>query len=109
MLLQYKYLGLPFCMPHTKTTTFTEIIEWVEHKLVGWKSKVLSYVGMSTLIKAVIQILSSYSMQTYSILVGIYKITSRIFCEALIVMATCILPKILAIYVCSKVSRRTWF
>lgn len=45
-----KYLGMPFCRYKLKSTAFKDIIENVETKLSGWKTRVLSYAGRSTLI-----------------------------------------------------------
>lgn len=49
-----KYLGLPFYRYSSKFQAFRDIIDKVDSKLAGWKSKVMSFASRSTLIKSTI-------------------------------------------------------
>ncbi|KAG8390409.1 hypothetical protein BUALT_Bualt01G0080300 [Buddleja alternifolia] len=40
-----KHLGLPFCKPATRVADFLKLIDRVDRKLQGWKSKSLAQVG----------------------------------------------------------------
>lgn len=60
-----KHLGLPMLFRKSKTSTFREIKEKVFKKRSGWKAKILSQAGRTTLIKAVASSLPAYSMSTF--------------------------------------------
>lgn len=49
-----KYLGLPVFMCKDKVRNFAVIKERLNSKMVGWKSKILSQAGRTTLIKSVV-------------------------------------------------------
>lgn len=60
-----KYLDSPFCNFHHKASTFNYIAEKLANKLIGWKSRHLSMVGQTTLIKSVGLAIPAYVMQTF--------------------------------------------
>lgn len=62
-----KYLGLPFCNFKSKTTAFGAVVEKLENKLSGWKSKALSMAGRMILIKSITLEILMYLMQTFQL------------------------------------------
>ena len=60
-----KYLGLPSIIGKSKKDVFTEVIERVAKKLMGWKEKLLSIGGREVLIKAVAQAIPTYTMSCF--------------------------------------------
>lgn len=60
-----KYLGLPTLIGKSKRQVFTRIIDRVVKKLKDWKEKSLFQAGKKILIKAIIQEISSYSMNCF--------------------------------------------
>lgn len=56
------YLGLPLVVGRSKKMTFGPFLDRMSNKVLGWKSKVLSYAGRATLIKAVISAIPSHAM-----------------------------------------------
>lgn len=63
-----KYLGLPSTIGRSKKVVFAEIKEKVCKKLAGWKSKLLSMGGKEILIKAVAQVIPTYTMSCFQFL-----------------------------------------
>jgi hypothetical protein len=61
----FKYLGMPTQIGHSKQTSFNYIMDKVRNKLKGWKERNLSYAGKSILISAVIQALPTYVMSCF--------------------------------------------
>ena len=61
------YLGAPLFLTKAPTKDFKFLQERLEAKLNGWRSKTLSWVGRSTLIKMVAQALPTYTMSTFDI------------------------------------------
>ena len=59
---QGKYLGLPSVIGKSKNHVFAEIKEKVGKKLSGWKEKMFSMGGMEILIKALSQVIPTYTM-----------------------------------------------
>ncbi|KAJ7972899.1 reverse transcriptase [Quillaja saponaria] len=59
-----KYLGIPLSIQRSKKATFSEAINRVQTKVVGWKAHYLSKAGRTTLIKAVGQVVPHYTSQT---------------------------------------------
>ncbi|XP_028070767.1 uncharacterized protein LOC114273190 [Camellia sinensis] len=60
-----KYLGLPYCVGHSKRSVLGFVKERVWHRLNGWKEKLLSVVGREVLIKSVAQALPTYIMSCF--------------------------------------------
>ena len=60
-----KYLGLPSLIGKSKSQVFFEIKERVGKKLAGWKGKLLSIGGREILIKAVAQVVPTYTMSCF--------------------------------------------
>ena len=66
-----KYLGLPSVIRKSKNQVFAEIKEKVHKKLSGWKEKMLSMGGKEILIKAVAQVISTYTMSCFQLPKGL--------------------------------------
>ncbi|KAG8373689.1 hypothetical protein BUALT_Bualt11G0050700 [Buddleja alternifolia] len=60
-----KHLGLPFCKQQSRTSCFNELVESLQSKLSGWKSKNLSQAGRLILLKSVAQALPVYHMSNF--------------------------------------------
>ena len=58
-----KYLGFPLKLPGSSTHDFNSVLDRVQSKLLGWKSKLLSMVGRVVLSQYVISAIPSYVMQ----------------------------------------------
>ncbi|KAL4627161.1 hypothetical protein ACB092_05G147900 [Castanea dentata] len=56
------YLGLPSLVGKSKRNTFAQLKQRVANKVSGWKEKLLSSAGKEVLIKAVAQVVPSYTM-----------------------------------------------
>ena len=59
-----KYLGVPAVTGQVTRVMFQHIIDRVEKRLLGWKTKCLSLAGRATLIQSTISSILAYSMQT---------------------------------------------
>lgn len=59
-----KYLGVPSLQKRVTGRTYNEVLERMQQKLQGWKSRCLSMAGRVTLIKAVTSVVPSHIMQT---------------------------------------------
>ena len=57
-----EYLGLPTLIGKSKKQVFAEIKEKVGKKLLGWKEKMLSMGGKEILIKAIVQVVPTYTI-----------------------------------------------
>ena len=68
-----KYLGLPALVGHAKKQRFVYIKERVWRKLQGWKEKLLSQAGRKVLIKAVIQVIPTYTISCFKLPKGLIK------------------------------------
>ena len=66
-----KYLGLPSIIGRSKTEVFAKMKEKVGRKLAGWKGKLLSIGGKEILIKAVTQMVLTYTMSCFLIPKGL--------------------------------------
>ena len=60
-----KYLGLPSIIGRSKMEEFAEVKERVGKKLARWKEKMLSMGGKEVLIKAVAQVVPTYTMSCF--------------------------------------------
>ena len=74
-----KYLGLPSLVGKKKKASLLYIKERVVAKLQGWKEQLLSQADREVLLKAVIQVIPTYAMSCFKLL-----ITLRNDIEALI-------------------------
>lgn len=61
------YLGNSLIQSKNRTKEFAKIREWIQQRLEGWHTKLLSRAGTATLIKLVVQAISIYSMATFRI------------------------------------------
>ncbi|KAK3223770.1 hypothetical protein Dsin_010795 [Dipteronia sinensis] len=68
-----KYLGLPTLVGKNKKKTFNDIKESVWRKLRGWKGDLFSLGGKEMLIKAVIQVMPTYTISISQIPLGLCK------------------------------------
>ncbi|KAK9911811.1 hypothetical protein M0R45_035700 [Rubus argutus] len=59
-----KYLGMPLVYSRVSKNTYAELIDKVQGRLAGWKSKTLNMAGRLTLIQAVTSSTPIYAMQT---------------------------------------------
>ena len=62
------YLGLPFLVCRSKRNTFYRLKQRVSNKLARWKEKLLSNAGKEILIKAVTEVVPSYTMSFLKLL-----------------------------------------
>ena len=69
---QYEwYLGLPSFVGKGKKARFNNIKERVWRKLQGWEGKLLSQAGREVLLKAVIQVIPTYTMGCFKLPIGL--------------------------------------
>nr|POE63937.1 putative ribonuclease h protein [Quercus suber] len=61
------YLGSPLFLSRARAKDFRHIIDKVETRLTGWRSKCLSWAGRSTLLNSVVQSIPTYAMSSFSI------------------------------------------
>ncbi|XP_050211430.1 uncharacterized protein LOC126661619 [Mercurialis annua] len=67
------YLGLPPFILRSKKTSFKDIIDKIERKLLGWKENLLSMAGKEILLKAVIAAIPVYSMMCFKLPLSLCK------------------------------------
>ena len=73
------YIGLPIMMGSFKGAAFQSIIDSIQHKMEGWRSKTLSQAGKFVLIKAVAAAVPSYAMSTFLLPKGLCKKLDQVF------------------------------
>ncbi|KAK9990862.1 hypothetical protein SO802_025847 [Lithocarpus litseifolius] len=61
------YLGAPLLLSRAPTKDFAFLQDRLEAKLMGWRSKCLSWAGRKTLITSVAQSLPTYTMSTFNV------------------------------------------
>ena len=66
-----KYLGLLSIIGRSKTEVFAKMKEKVGRKLAGWKGKLLSIRGKEILIKAIAQVVPTYTISCFLIPKGL--------------------------------------
>ena len=59
-----RYLGVPTINGRITKATYRHVVERVERRLAGWKTKCLSLAGRITLIQSTISSIPAYTMQT---------------------------------------------
>lgn len=59
------YLGLPTCLPQSKSRAFAKIKDKVQRKVARWKAKMLSQAGRTVLIQSIASALLSYFMLVF--------------------------------------------
>ena len=62
-----KYLGINFKLRGKKVADFQFLIEKLNSKLQGWKAKLLSQAGRTTLISSVLQSLPPYTFSCFRV------------------------------------------
>ena len=62
-----KYLGINFKLRGNKVADFQFLIEKLNSKLQGWKAKLLSQAGKTTLISSVLQSLPPYTFSSFRV------------------------------------------
>lgn len=60
-----KYLGLPPLVGRSRVNTFMSIQEKMWERINGWKEKFLFQVGKEVLLKAVVQVVPTYTMSVF--------------------------------------------
>ncbi|KAE8731452.1 hypothetical protein F3Y22_tig00002840pilonHSYRG01365 [Hibiscus syriacus] len=65
--LPFKYLGIPLGADPRRISTWEPVIEKFKAKLVGWKSRTLSFVGRVVLINSVLLMLSLFYMSIFHV------------------------------------------
>jgi hypothetical protein len=60
-----KHLGLPLLIGRSKNTAFSDILDKVQRRIEGWRSKTLSQAGRSVLMKVVASSIPSYAMSSF--------------------------------------------
>lgn len=68
-----KYLGLNFKLRGRRVSDFQDIIDKVHHKLQGWKAKLLSQAGRTTLISSVLQAMPLYTFSCMRVPETVYN------------------------------------
>jgi hypothetical protein len=63
-----KHLGLPILFGRSKQSSFLDILQKVQGKIEGWRSKTLSQARKSVLIKVVTSSIPSYAMSSFMFL-----------------------------------------
>lgn len=58
-------LGNPWFLKWSRAESFEYILDRIEAKLIGWKSKVLSWAARSTLIKLILNSIPIYPMSAF--------------------------------------------
>jgi len=59
-----KYLGVPTINGRVSKAMYQGVVTRVDQKLAGWKTRCLSLAGRATLIKAAVEAIPAYTMQT---------------------------------------------
>lgn len=59
-----RYLGVPSIHGRVTSSTFSGLIDRIEGRLEGWKTKFLSLAGRHTLAQSVLSVIPTYTMQT---------------------------------------------
>lgn len=67
-----KYLGVTSIHGRVTCHHFTDLLDRINGRLEGWKTRILSMAGRVTLAKAVLNAIPSYAMQTSVLPTGIY-------------------------------------
>ena len=71
-ILHYdKYLGLPSLVGRHKNVSFDYIKERAWRKLQGWEEKLLSQAGREVLIKAVVQVIPTFTVSCFKLPMGL--------------------------------------
>ena len=68
-----KYLGSPLFNSSSRIKDFKFLQDKLESRLLGWRSKALSWVGRATLIKSVALALPSYTFSSSNVPVAVYE------------------------------------
>lgn len=61
------YLGAPLFLSKAPTKDFKYLQDRLDARLMGWRSKCLSWAGRSTLIKSITQAMPTYAMSSFNI------------------------------------------
>lgn len=61
------YLGAPLFLSKAPTKDFKYLQDRLDARLMGWRSKCLSWAGRSTLIKSIAQAMPTYAMSSFNI------------------------------------------
>lgn len=67
-----KYLGFPILTGRVTKKDFNFILDKIQSRLAGWKSKLLNKAGKATLAKYFLEAIPTYTMQNAWILEGVW-------------------------------------
>lgn len=68
-----KYLGLPEHFGRRKKDLFTEIVDRIRQKSIGWSSRFLSSAGKMTMLKSVLSTMPAYAMSCFQLPTSLCK------------------------------------
>jgi len=74
-----RHLGLPLLIGPSKSTAFSDILEKVQGKIEGWRSKTLSQAGKTVLVKVVASTIPSYAMSSFLLPEGFCRALDKAF------------------------------
>jgi hypothetical protein len=74
-----RHLGLPLLIGHSKSAAFSDILDKVQGKIEGWRSKTLSQAGKTVLVKVVASTIHSYAMSSFLLPKGFCRTLDKAF------------------------------
>jgi hypothetical protein len=72
-------MGLPLLIGKSKSAGFSDILEKVQGKIEGWRSKTLSQAGKTILVKVVVPAIPSYAMSSFLLPDGLCHALDKAF------------------------------
>lgn len=81
MILSQKYLGNPILFMRPSWNDYVFLVDRIQSKLQGWKTKLLSHAGREILIKSTLSSIPSNFMSTVKLPKGIIKKINSIICD----------------------------
>jgi hypothetical protein len=74
-----RHLGLLLLIGHSKSATFSDILDKVQGKIEGWRSKTLSQASKTVLVKVVTSTIPSYAMSSFLLPEGFCRTLDKAF------------------------------
>jgi hypothetical protein len=75
-----KHLGLPILFGKSKMAILSNILDKIQDKIEGWRSKTLSQADKAITVKAVAFAIPSYAMSSFMLLDGLCHKLDKAFC-----------------------------